>query len=42
VLNFGDLIAYLFTHTSPGDTVELLVLRAGNEMNIPLTIGERP
>jgi 2-alkenal reductase len=42
VQNFGDLIAYLFTHTSPGDTVDLLVLRAGNEITIPLTIGERP
>jgi len=36
------LIAYLETSTRPGDTVGVTVLRDGEEMTIPVTLGERP
>lgn len=39
---FGDLIAYLFNTKSPGDTVELLVLRNGAEKIITVELGSRP
>jgi 2-alkenal reductase len=42
VTSFDQLIAYLFTHESPGDTVVLHVLRGGEEIQIDLTLGARP
>lgn len=40
--DFADMNAYLVFNTSPGQTVELTVLRDGNETTIPLMLGERP
>ena len=42
VLNFGDLISYLFTKTAPGDIVEFTVWREGETLVIPVEIGARP
>ena len=42
VREFNDLLHYLFTYTSPGDTVTLTVLRDGKETNLKLTLGKRP
>jgi 2-alkenal reductase len=42
VTSFDQLIAYLFTHESPGDTVVLHVMRGGQEIEIDLTLGARP
>ncbi|MCS6842835.1 MAG: trypsin-like peptidase domain-containing protein [Caldilineales bacterium] len=43
VRRFDDLLIYLFRYASPGDTVQLRVLRAdGSEEVIPLTLGVRP
>lgn len=42
VRQFGDLLSYIFNYKSPGDTVMLTVLRNGEEMEIPLTLGSRP
>lgn len=42
VLTFSDLIAYLFTDTYPGDNVEIIVLREGEEIKLDLEIGVRP
>lgn len=39
---FGDLIGYLFNTKSPGDAVELLVLRNGTEKTIDVELGSRP
>lgn len=36
------LISYLATNTRPGDTVTLTVLRAGETLDLPLTLGSRP
>ncbi|MCW5874912.1 MAG: trypsin-like peptidase domain-containing protein [Anaerolineales bacterium] len=38
----SDLAAYLLSHTSPGDVVVLVVLRADQELMIELTLGARP
>lgn len=38
----NDLLSYLVFETQPGDTVELTVLRDGEEISLPLTLGERP
>ena len=37
----GDLAAQVVTH-QPGDTVDLVVIRDGEEVTIPVTLGERP
>lgn len=37
-----DLSAYLMKHTKPGDTVTVTVIRDGEEMDVELTLGERP
>lgn len=42
VLEFNDLLSYLVFETTVGQTIELTILRNGQEMIIPLTLGERP
>ena len=43
VKTFDDLLIYLESFKSPGDTVTLKVLRPGRgELSVPLTLGERP
>jgi len=42
VRDMDDLIAYLVLHTRPGQTVMLKVIRDGNEMSVPVTLGQRP
>ena len=39
---FADLIAYLFTQTSPGDTVTFTVIRNNEEITVDLVLGRRP
>lgn len=36
------LISYLAAYTKPGDTVDLVVLRAGEVIQMQLTLGARP
>jgi len=42
IKNFDELISYLFTHKSPGETVTLTVIRDGEEVQIDLVLGARP
>jgi 2-alkenal reductase len=42
VRNFNDLISYLVSQKSPGDTVTLTILREGEEKQVDLTLSERP
>ena len=42
IQQYGDMVAYLFTHTSPGDIVQLIVLRNGEEIEVELELGARP
>jgi 2-alkenal reductase len=42
VNTFDELLSYLVTTKSPGDTVVLTVLRDGQSMDISVTLGERP
>jgi 2-alkenal reductase len=42
VADFAGLNAYLVFHSSPGQTIELTLLRDGAEVTIPLTLGARP
>ena len=39
---FDELLSYLIKTKSPGDTVVLTVLRDGKQMDITVTLGERP
>ncbi|NPV85378.1 MAG: PDZ domain-containing protein [Anaerolineae bacterium] len=39
---FGELLGYLMTNKSPGDKITLTVLRDNQEMDIVVTLGERP
>lgn len=40
--NFDAMISYLFNHTSPGDTVEMQVLRDGRQLILDIVLGARP
>ncbi|MFW6097271.1 MAG: S1C family serine protease [Chloroflexota bacterium] len=40
--DFSGLNAYLVFNTEPGQTIELTVLRDGEEMTLPLTLASRP
>jgi 2-alkenal reductase len=42
VLNFSEMLGYLFIHTTPGDVVELEVFRNGEVITLDLTVGSRP
>lgn len=42
VNDFSALNAYLVFNTEPGQTVELTILRDGEEMTLPLTLASRP
>ena len=42
VLQYGDLVNYLFTNISPGDTVTFKVLRQGETIHIDMEVGVRP
>jgi len=39
---FDEMISYLFNHTSPGDTIQFIVLRDGQEITVDLVLGARP
>lgn len=42
VIRFEDLVSYLVTKAQPGQTVTLTVERDGAELQIDVTLGERP
>jgi 2-alkenal reductase len=42
VNTFDDVVNYLASHTSVGDTVTLSVVRDGREMDVQVTLEERP
>jgi 2-alkenal reductase len=42
VASFDQLLSYLISNKSPGETVVLTVLRDGQTLEIPVTLGERP
>jgi S1-C subfamily serine protease len=42
VAEFNDLLTYLILQTEPGMQVTLTVLRNGEEVDVPITIGVRP
>jgi S1-C subfamily serine protease len=42
ITNFADLNSYLVFHTTVGQTIELTLVRDGQTITLPLTLGERP
>ncbi len=42
IRSFNDLNAYLVFHCTPGQQIQVTVLRDGKEVTLPLTLGERP
>ncbi|MCL7454646.1 MAG: PDZ domain-containing protein, partial [Anaerolineae bacterium] len=42
VTRFDDLVNYLASNTSVGDTITLTILRSGERMEVPVTLQERP
>lgn len=42
VIVYGDLISYIFSNKSPGDQIILTIIRDGEQMEVPLTLGKRP
>ena len=41
-MSSDELLSYLVFETTPGQTVDLTVIRDGEEIVVPLTLGERP
>lgn len=39
---FGDVLTYLMTSKSPGDTITLTILRNGEKKEVTVTLGKRP
>jgi 2-alkenal reductase len=39
---FNDLIGYILTNKSPGDTVKLTIIRGTEEKEVVVTLGKRP
>jgi S1-C subfamily serine protease len=39
---FGDLLAYLMSHKSPGDTITLTIIRNNQQKEIPIVLEKRP
>ena len=39
---FGDLLTYLMENKSPGDTIQLTILRDNQHKEVSLTLGKRP
>ncbi len=42
IQDFGDLNSYLVFNTSPGQTIQLTILRDGKQIELPFTLGARP
>ena len=42
VKEFGDLLGYIVEQAHVGQTIELLILRDGQEITVPVTLGSRP
>jgi 2-alkenal reductase len=42
IKTFDDLISYLITQKNPGDVVTLTVMRGSEQLDILVTLGERP
>jgi 2-alkenal reductase len=42
IKTFDDLLSYLTTNKSPGDTIVLTVLRDGQSVDVTVTLGRRP
>lgn len=42
ITTFDDMLIYLARYTSPGDAVQLTILRSGEERVVDLTLGARP
>ncbi len=42
IADFQDLNRYLVFYTSPGQTIQLSVVREGQNITVPLVLGERP
>jgi S1-C subfamily serine protease len=42
VTSFEEMLTYMARYTSPGDIVQLTVLRSGEERQVDLTLATRP
>ncbi len=42
IIDFSDLNSYLVFHTSAGQTIALTIVRDGESLELPLTLGSRP
>ncbi len=42
VITMDDLVVYMERNTVPGDSVELTIIRDGQELNLDVILGERP
>jgi len=39
---FGELLSYVMTNKSPGDTITVTILRDGDQKEVQITLDKRP
>ncbi|MEL7646183.1 MAG: trypsin-like peptidase domain-containing protein [Anaerolineaceae bacterium] len=42
IKDFSELLSYMVVNKAPGDVITFTVIRTGNRMELPVTLGERP
>jgi len=42
IASSDDLISYLVFNTEVGQTINLTIIRDGQQLDVPLTLGQRP
>ncbi len=42
IKDFSELLSYMVVNKAPGDVITFTVIREGNRVEVPVTLGERP
>lgn len=42
IKDFSELLSYMAVNKAPGDVITFTVIRGGNRVDVPVTLGERP
>ncbi|MGV7975396.1 MAG: S1C family serine protease [Anaerolineaceae bacterium] len=42
IKDFSELLSYMVLNKAPGDVITFTIIREGNRVEVPVTLGERP
>jgi Trypsin-like serine proteases, typically periplasmic, contain C-terminal PDZ domain len=42
IKEFSELLSYMAVNKAPGDVITFTIIRGGNRVDVPVTLGERP